>query len=91
MKDNTSAQTFRFDSTDPSLLRDLIKKHGRSLSMFTGVNSEGERMTISIDTKRGIVTNTYQNNGWVRVNYYGTDGYPEGETFDGRWRGVNVN
>lgn len=78
--------TFRFDSTDPKLLRELIREYGNSKSMFTGTNEDGERMTISIDTENGIVTNTFQSNGWVRVNYYGSDGLPEGETFDGKWK-----
>lgn len=77
---------FRFDSTDPKLLRELIREYGDSKSTFTGANEEGERMTISIDTENGIVTNTFQSNGWVRVNYYGTDGLPGGETFDGKWK-----
>lgn len=77
--------TFRFDSTDPQLLRELIRKHGSSEAMYFGTNTEGERMTISI-AETGIVTNTFQSNGWVRVNYYGSDGHPEGETFDGKWR-----
>jgi hypothetical protein len=77
--------TFRFDSTDPQLLRELIREYSGSKSMFSGTNTEGERMTISI-AETGIVTNTFQSNGWVRVNYYGTDGLPEGETFDGKWK-----
>ena len=76
---------FYFDSNNPGLLRELIKEHGSSNTMFFGANSEGEKMTISIDTEQGIITNTYQNNGWVRVNYYTVDGFPDGETFDGRW------
>jgi len=82
----TTEKTFHFDSANPKLLRELIEKYGNSSTMFLGTNSEGERMTISIDTNEGIVTSTYQNNGWVRVNYYDTDGYPAGETFDGRWQ-----
>lgn len=81
-----TTKTFRFDSTDPKLLRELIKEYGNSDTMFSGTNSEGEQMTISIDTKNGIVTNTYQNNGWVRVNSYGVDGRPDSEWFDGKWR-----
>lgn len=79
-------KAFYFDSTDPKLIRDLIEKYGDSETMFTGTNEEGELMTFSIDTERGIITNTYQKNGWVRVNYYDTDGYDAGETFDGRWK-----
>lgn len=83
---NTTENTFRFDSASPKQIRNLIKEYGKSNTMFSATNSEGERMTISIDTKEGIVTNTYQNNGWIRVNYYGVDGLSEGETFDGKWR-----
>lgn len=83
---NTTENTFHFDSTSPKHLRQLIKEYGKSNTMFPGTNSDGERMTISINAKEGIITNTYQNNGWIRVNYYGVDGFSEGETFDGKWR-----
>ena len=86
MKSNVKTDTFRFDSTDPKLIRKLIKDFGDSDTMFIGTNSEGEQMTISIDAHNGIITNTYQNNGWVRVNYYDVNGLPNGESFDGRWR-----
>lgn len=88
-KDSDSGKdknTFYFDGASPELLRQLIKDHGKSGTMFTGTNSEGEMMTISISSEEGIITNTYQNNGWVRVNYYDVDGICAGETFDGRWR-----
>ncbi len=78
-------KTFTFDSTNPKLLRTLIADLGDSETMFITDNTEGERMTISIST-RGIVTSTFQGNGWVRVNSYDADGYPDGETFDGRWK-----
>lgn len=84
------SQCFYFDGDDPELLRELIKEYGSSSTMFFGANSEGEKMTISIDAEQGIITNTYQNNGWVRVNYYSVNGNPDGETFDGRWTSTPV-
>lgn len=81
-----TTDTFHFDGTSPKHLRQLIKDYGKSKTMYTGTNSEGEMMTISISDSEGIMTNTYQHNGWVRVNYYGLDGVCAGETFDGRWK-----
>ena len=66
--------------------QELIGKYGNSNTMFTGENSDGETVTVSIDKERGIILKTYQNNGWLRVNYYNKEGYVEGECFDGRWR-----
>lgn len=66
--------------------RELIKKYGNSNTMFTGENADGEMVTVSIDKDRGIVLKTYQNNGWVRVNYYNKEGIAEGEGFDGKWK-----
>ena len=63
----------------------LIEEYGDSQFPFTGENEDGEMVHISIDTEGGIVLNTFQKNGWVRVNYYDKDGIAEGETFDGRW------
>ena len=65
----------------------LIREYGRDSFPYVGVNEDGEKVHISISTT-GIVVQTYQDNGWVRVNYYGVDGKPEGETFDGRWKSV---
>lgn len=66
--------------------RELIEKFGDSEAMFTGTNADGEMVTVSIHKEKGIVLNTYQENGHVRVNYYGKDGQPEGESFDGKWK-----
>lgn len=78
----TDLATFCFDGNDPNLLRSLIAKYGDSENLLSGQNEEGEFVTYSIDRENGIVTNTYQNNGWVRTNYYDTDGLPTGETYN---------
>lgn len=65
--------------------KQLIRQHGDSDTMYSGKNEDGEDVTVSID-RTGIVLNTYQQNGWVRVNYYDADGFASGETFDGRWK-----
>ena len=75
-----------FDGADSKLCRELIQTYGDSDTMFMGNNSEGEMITISIDRESGIIVTTYQRNGWVRKNYYDTDGLPNGETFEGRWK-----
>ena len=74
----------QFDTTEGR--RKLVELYGDSDTMFSGENEEGEMVTVSIDAERGIVLNTYQQNGWVRVNYYNKDGVAEGESFDGRWK-----
>lgn len=53
--------------------------------MIFGKNTDGEDMNISF-SEDGVVTKTYQNNGWLRVNYYDENGFMECETFEGRWR-----
>lgn len=77
--------TFQFDSADPALLRDIMRKHGDSDSMFFGRNVDGEDVTISI-AHDSIALVTMQENGWVRKNYFNADGYPDGETFEGKWK-----
>lgn len=52
--------------------------------LFSGENANGETVHVSI-AKNGIVVTTYQRNGRVRKNYYGADGRPDGEMFDGKW------
>lgn len=63
----------------------LIDLYGDSKDMFTGHNEDSEMVCVSFDKTHGIVLKTYQNNGWVRVNYYDNQGYSTGEGFDGRW------
>ena len=63
----------------------LIELYGDVNDMFTGHNEDGEMVCVSFDTENGIVVQTYQQNGWVRVNYYDNEGMPAGETFDGKW------
>lgn len=74
----------QFDSNDPKLLRTLMKEHGSSRFPFYGKNDEGEDIEIHI-SKNSIIYKTYQSNGWLRANHYDADGYPAGETFEGRW------
>ena len=65
--------------------RILIQKYKDSKSMYSGTNSDGEDVTVSI-AESGIVLKTNQCNGWVRVNYYDSEGFYEGESFEGRWK-----
>lgn len=51
---------------------------------FTGNNEHNETVELHISDE-GMIIKTYQNNGWLRVNYYDKDGAAEGETFEGRW------
>ena len=74
-----------FDSTDPALLRSLMKEYGDSKYPFDGENACGEKTEIHI-AKDSIIYKTMQKNGWVRVNYFDENGIEAGETFDGRWR-----
>lgn len=71
--------------SDIEVRRQIIQKYGDSPNMFVGENADGEKVALFISRKNGIVLNTYQDNGWLRVDYYDAEGYFEGETFDGRW------
>lgn len=74
----------QFDSNNPQLLRTLMKEYGSSRFPFYGKNDEGEDIEIHI-SKDSIIYKTYQNNRWLRVNHFDSEGYPAGETFEGRW------
>lgn len=69
----------------PAGRRELMKLYGESTFPYVGTNADGEEVKVSI-TKTSIVVQTYQSNGWVRVNYYDEEGLAAGETFDGKWR-----
>lgn len=74
----------QFDSSDPKLLVSLMKKRGSLKYPLLGKNDREEDIEIHI-SEDSIVYKTYQRNGWLRVNYFDENGYPAGETFDGRW------
>lgn len=64
----------------------LIELYGENKGMFHGKNSDGETVFVSIDSNRGIVLKTYQENGWIRINCYDKEGCIEDECFDGKWK-----
>jgi hypothetical protein len=64
--------------------KELMHKYGEGSQPYDGVNEDGEQVIVSISTD-SVVVKTYQGNGWTRVNYYDEEGYPDGETFEGRW------
>ena len=64
--------------------RQLMERYGGSRFPYSGVNEDGEQVLVSINPD-SIIINTFQTNGWVRVNYYDGEGFAEGESFDGRW------
>lgn len=72
-----------FDNSDSRRL--LIQEFGNIKFPISGRNDSGEKILLNV-SKNGIVVDTFQSNGWVRLNFYDADGNPEGESFDGRWR-----
>ena len=74
-----------FDGNNPENIRSLMKEYGNSVSPYYGKNVDGEETEIHI-SHDNIIYKTYQNNGWVRVNEYNSNGLLESETFEGRWK-----
>lgn len=72
------------DYHDIEVRRIIIKEYGDSNMPYSGVNQYGEDVELHVSYD-GIVLKTYQDNGWVRINYYDSDGHNDGETFDGKW------
>lgn len=69
--------------SDLSSMRSLMGKYGNFELPFSGENDHGELVVISIFPDR-IISNTYQLNGWVRLDTLWEDGTIE-QTFDGKW------
>lgn len=69
--------------SDLSSMRFLMEKYGNFELPFSGENDQGEMVVISIFPDR-IISNTYQLNGWVRLDTLWRDGTIE-QTFDGKW------
>lgn len=64
--------------------KQIMKEYGNSESAFLGHNEDRELVEISVHPDE-IIVKTYQENGWLRVNYYDENGLPNGETFEGKW------
>ena len=66
--------------------REIIRLLSDIDTALTGDNENGETVEIHIcEGKEPLITKTYQENGWVRVNYYDSNGEMTGESFEGRW------
>ena len=72
--------TIRVDFGDWKSIIDAMDNYSHIDHMIFGKNSEGERIAMSIWSDR-IILNTFQANGWTRINIYHRDGDTE-ETYD---------
>jgi hypothetical protein len=70
------------DFSEPEQVRSLINDN--ESGMFGGKNNDGEDVMVLISKGEEATVKTFQENGWLRVNYYNSNGYSEGETFEGR-------
>lgn len=64
---------------------ECMAKYGDSEQPFFGKNSNGETVCVHI-AKDSIIIDTYQSNGWLRKNYFNSNGVADGEAFEGRWK-----
>lgn len=64
----------------------FIDVYGNIHESVTWENKNGEKVEAYVSRESGIVLNTYQENGWLCVHYYDSNGYSEGETYDGIWK-----
>lgn len=74
-----------FDSSNPKLICKLMELYGDSQYPYLGTNESGEDIELHI-SKTSVICKTYQSNGWLRANHFDENGYPNCETFEGRWK-----
>lgn len=65
--------------------KQIMAEYGDSDAAFLGENADGETVEMSV-YKDKIIVKTYQNNGWVRVDHYDSDGCYEAEMYEGKWK-----
>ena len=63
---------------------ELMAKYGDSKTAFIGHNVDGEMVIVSI-SHESIVVATYQENHWIREDWYDKEGRYECESYKGRW------
>lgn len=69
---------------NPQAVKKFLKSLGdKKREMET---REGLRIIAFKNEFDGLELRTHQENGWVRINYYGADGHYEGESYDGKWK-----
>lgn len=71
------------DMSDIEVRKGLVQN--RESNIYCTINEDGEDVVIVLEQGEGMEMKTFQNNGWVRVNYYDENGAHDGETFAGRW------
>ena len=71
------------DFSDHDSLCKLMDKHREMKPMLLGKNEDGEMVSVYI-FENVIGVQTFQNNHWIRKNYYHRDGTVE-ELFEGKW------
>lgn len=69
---------------EPEIRRQIMHEYGDSTTAFCGTNEDNELVEMSVHPSE-IIVKTYQQNGWLRVNYFDEHGYPNGEVYEGRW------
>lgn len=65
-----------FNPNDLDQIKWLVENEEKFDMPLSGVNEEGES-TLTCITDEYVVVETFQSNGWIRKNYYYTDGYCE--------------
>lgn len=76
---------------DDEVILSLVEEYkGRTTfdKTFAGKNENGEMVIFHIEDE-GVLVETYQENGWVRMNHYLIDedfGIIREEYFNGRWK-----
>lgn len=70
-----NGKEINFDPHDWKGIRELCERHTEFDVPWAGKNEDGENIQISVN-KDNITVETFQSNGWTRINTY----YPE----DGR-------
>ena len=68
---------------DFASMKKLMENHKEYPTMLIGRNENGETTELHILSDH-ILLVTYQNNHWIRKNYYWEDGTTE-ELFKGKW------
>lgn len=65
-----------FNPNDLNQIEWLVENEEKFDMPLSGLNEDGEE-TLTYITDEYVMVETFQSNGWIRKNYYYTDGYCE--------------
>lgn len=75
---------FKIKLDEPEVVAKLIAE--TESGIYKSKDEDGCKVLVFMQQGYGMDVHTHQENGWIRVDTFGADGYKTEEMYHGRWR-----